>query len=52
MNIYADSTSIKAARCVAHFFTSKTKKKMADPSISADIPFLLVEVPVRLSMIK
>ena len=47
MAIYADSASIKAARCVAHFLTSKTKKKMTDSGMNADIPFLIIEVPVR-----
>ena len=46
-SVYADSKSIMAARCLAYFLTSKSKKKMIESSSkNADIPFLIIEVPV------
>ena len=46
-----DSASMKAARCLAFFLTTKSKKKREDGSgcsVNADVPFLIVEVPVSM----
>ena len=35
-------------RCLAHFFSTKRRKKLVDNKIDVDVPFLFVEVPVRI----
>lgn len=40
-----DCTSLKAARCLAHFLSTRSRKK-AECTMNADIPYLIVEVPV------
>lgn len=34
-------------RCLAHFLTTKNKKKSSDVNTDVDVPFLIMEVPVR-----
>ena len=42
-----DCSSPTALRCLGHFLTTKTKKKAAETSIDADVPFVIKEVPVQ-----
>ena len=42
-----ECASLTAMRCLAHFLTTKNKKKSNDTCSDADVPFLIIEVPVR-----
>ena len=42
-----DSLSLKAIRCLAHYFTPKNKKKAIESS-KLDVPYITAEVPVSL----
>ena len=35
-------------RCLAHFLTTKNKKKSSDVNSDVDVPFIIMEVPVRI----
>ena len=35
-------------RCLAHFFSTRRRKKLVDTIDAVDVPFLIVEVSVRM----
>ena len=47
LTCYLDCDSSMAIRCLAHFLTTKSKKKAVDSN--ADVPFLIMEVQVNIS---
>ena len=48
VNLYLllECTSLKVMRCLAYFLSTKSKKKSPETCTEADVPFLIIEVPV------